>query len=65
VGANTHVGHGRDRGRTRRRARDGSLQRGLRAILALHVIFARNRIGLTADQQATWATITKNALLGD
>ena len=46
-------------------ARSGYLQRGLREVLALHVIFHWNRIGLGADQQAAWATATTDALLGD
>lgn len=46
-------------------ARQGCLQRGLRTVLALHVLFHWNRLGLGADQQSIWATTTKNALLGD
>lgn len=46
-------------------ARQGCLQRGLRTVLALHVLFHWNRIGLGPDQQSIWATTTKNALLGD
>ena len=46
-------------------ARSGSLRRGLREVLALHVIFHWNRIGLGADQQAVWANAATDALLGD
>ncbi|HET9899375.1 MAG TPA: thiopeptide-type bacteriocin biosynthesis protein [Streptosporangiaceae bacterium] len=42
----------------------GKLTRGLRAIVALHVIFHWNRIGLTADSQAKLAQAAKEAIFG-
>lgn len=44
-------------------ARTGRLTRGLRAVLAHHVIFHWNRLALTADQQHTLATLAHDALL--
>jgi thiopeptide-type bacteriocin biosynthesis protein len=42
----------------------GRLTRGLRAIIALHVIFHWNRIGLPAATQAKLAQAAKEAMLG-
>ncbi|HEX8866469.1 MAG TPA: thiopeptide-type bacteriocin biosynthesis protein [Lentzea sp.] len=42
----------------------GLLTRGIRAIIALHVIFAWNRLGLTAPIQADLATAAKEAIFG-
>lgn len=44
-------------------ARTGRLTRGLRAVLAHHVIFHWNRLALTADQQHTLATLARDTLL--
>lgn len=44
-------------------ARDGTLERGLRATLASHVIFHWNRHGLAAGTQAILARAARNALL--
>ncbi|CRK57673.1 O-methyltransferase clustered with LanBC [Alloactinosynnema sp. L-07] len=43
-------------------ARDGVLQRGLRAVLAQHVIFAWNRIGLPHTTQSLLAHVAKAAV---
>lgn len=45
-----------------RAAHDGTLTRGLRQILSLHVIFHWNRMGLTASQQAVWAAAAAAAV---
>jgi len=45
-------------------ARDGTLTRGLRAILAHHVIFHWNRIGLTSRTQGILATAATQAVFG-
>lgn len=45
-------------------ARDGTLERGLRDVLAHHVIFHFNRIGMPAPAQAVLARAARNALLG-
>lgn len=45
-------------------ARAGTLQRGLRDVLAYHVIFHWNRLGLTAGQQAVLARAARDAILG-
>ncbi|SES28542.1 thiopeptide-type bacteriocin biosynthesis domain-containing protein [Lentzea xinjiangensis] len=42
----------------------GLLTRGIRAIVTLHVIFAWNRLGLTAPTQASLATAAKEAIFG-
>jgi thiopeptide-type bacteriocin biosynthesis protein len=42
----------------------GELTRGLRAVIALHVIFHWNRIGLPAAAQATLAQAAKEAVFG-
>jgi thiopeptide-type bacteriocin biosynthesis protein len=42
----------------------GKLTRGLRAVIALHVIFHWNRIGLPAATQATIALAAKEAIFG-
>jgi thiopeptide-type bacteriocin biosynthesis protein len=42
----------------------GNLTRGIRAIIALHVIFHWNRIGLRATTQATLANAAKDAVFG-
>jgi thiopeptide-type bacteriocin biosynthesis protein len=44
---------------------DGLLDRGLRAILAHHIIFAANRIGLPGSTQAILATTAKKVVFGD
>lgn len=44
-------------------ARDGTLERGLRATLASHIIFHWNRLGLPARTQAVLARAVRNALL--
>ncbi|MEX5637035.1 thiopeptide-type bacteriocin biosynthesis protein [Parafrankia sp. FMc2] len=50
-------------GRTLRALReDGTLTRGIRAVIALHVIFHWNRLGLTATTQATLARAAQNAV---
>ncbi|WP_157930673.1 thiopeptide-type bacteriocin biosynthesis protein [Glycomyces xiaoerkulensis] len=41
----------------------GALQRGLRSVLAYHIIFHWNRIGLSAEQQALIAHAAKAAIL--
>ncbi|MCM3884296.1 thiopeptide-type bacteriocin biosynthesis protein [Frankia sp. R82] len=46
-------------------AADGRLHRGLRAILAHHVIFAWNRHGLPHATQATLANTARNVVFGD
>lgn len=43
----------------------GQLSRGLRAVIALHVIFHWNRIGLPAASQATLAQAAKEAIFGE
>lgn len=44
-------------------ARDGTLDRGLRDILAKHVIFHWNRLGLTAGAQAVLARAARETLM--
>lgn len=46
-------------------ARAGSLQLGLRTILARHVLFHWNRMGFTNHQQAIWARAARQTILGD
>ncbi|MEV0399115.1 thiopeptide-type bacteriocin biosynthesis protein [Actinoallomurus sp. NPDC050550] len=54
-----------DTGRALRTLREnGELTRGLRAVIALHVIFHWNRIGLPATTQATLARAAKEAVIG-
>jgi thiopeptide-type bacteriocin biosynthesis protein len=43
----------------------GKLTRGLRTVLALHVIFHWNRIGIAGATQATLAQAAKEAIFGD
>lgn len=43
----------------------GGLTRGIRAVIALHVIFHWNRIGLAATMQATLAQAAKEAVFGE
>lgn len=45
-------------------AADGRLHRGLRAVLAHHVVFAWNRIGLPYTTQAVLAHAAKNVVFG-
>jgi protein-L-isoaspartate(D-aspartate) O-methyltransferase len=45
--------------------RDGQLTRGLRAVLAHHLIFHFNRAGLTGTEQATMATLACNNVFHD
>ncbi|WP_454852263.1 thiopeptide-type bacteriocin biosynthesis protein [Promicromonospora soli] len=53
-------------GHTLRILRDsGNLTRGIRAIIALHVIFAWNRLGLSATTQALLARSATQAVFGD
>ncbi|MEU8305934.1 methyltransferase, FxLD system [Actinomadura sp. NPDC048955] len=42
----------------------GRLERGLRAVLAHHVIFHWNRMGLPRDKQATLAVLAKEEVMG-
>jgi thiopeptide-type bacteriocin biosynthesis protein len=52
-------------GATLRHLREnGTLTRGLRAVIALHVIFHWNRIGLPATTQATLAHAAQDAIFG-
>ena len=46
-------------------ARDGHLTRGLRAVLAHHVLFAWNRLGLPAADQHHLAVAAGNVVFGD
>lgn len=55
-----------DAGEDIRRLREGGqLTRGLRAVIALHVIFHWNRTGLPAASQATLAQAAKEAIFGE
>jgi thiopeptide-type bacteriocin biosynthesis protein len=45
--------------------RQGRLGLGTRSILARHVIFHWNRMGLTTRQQAIWARAARETILGD
>lgn len=45
-------------------ARDGKLSRGLRAVLAHHILFHWNRLGLTARTQSILATAAADVVLG-
>ncbi|MFE2869881.1 thiopeptide-type bacteriocin biosynthesis protein [Embleya sp. NPDC059259] len=45
-------------------ARGGGLQRGLRTILAYHVLFHWNRVGLSTGQQILLAHAARHAILG-
>ncbi|WP_313949438.1 lantibiotic dehydratase C-terminal domain-containing protein, partial [Frankia sp. AvcI1] len=44
---------------------NGTLTRGIRAVIALHVIFHWNRLGLTATTQAGLARAAKEAVFGN
>ncbi|AXI78982.1 thiopeptide-type bacteriocin biosynthesis protein [Peterkaempfera bronchialis] len=44
--------------------REGRLSLGLRSILARHVLFHWNRMGFTSRQQAIWARVARQAILG-
>lgn len=46
-------------------ATTGELRRGLRAVLALHVIFAWNRLGLPHATQALLSEVAKRVVFGD
>lgn len=46
-------------------ASNGALHRGLRDVLAHHIIFAWNRFGLSATAQAMIATAAKTVVFGD
>jgi protein-L-isoaspartate(D-aspartate) O-methyltransferase len=46
-------------------AQAGSLERGLRAVLAHHVIFFWNRLGLTYPEQAALSTLAKDIVMND
>lgn len=46
-------------------AQSGRLTRGLRAVLAYHVLFAWNRIGLRYDEQHALAAAARDVILGD
>lgn len=64
VGPNWHSTY-ETAGRALRSLRDkGNLTRGIRAIIALHVIFAWNRLGLSATTQALLARAAKQAVFG-
>ncbi|KLL10587.1 thiopeptide-type bacteriocin biosynthesis protein [Protofrankia coriariae] len=53
-------------GRSLRSLREnGNLTRGIRAVIALHVIFHWNRIGLAATTQATLARAAQEAVFGN
>jgi thiopeptide-type bacteriocin biosynthesis protein len=45
-------------------ARRGELRRGLRAVLAHHVIFHWNRLGLSYDTQSVLAHAAREVVLG-
>ncbi|MFC0100995.1 thiopeptide-type bacteriocin biosynthesis protein [Micromonospora marina] len=47
-----------------RQREEGTLTRGLRAVIALHVIFHWNRLGLPATTQATLARAAQEAIFG-
>ncbi|TDC84715.1 bacteriocin biosynthesis protein [Micromonospora sp. KC606] len=47
-----------------RQRENGTLTRGLRAVIALHVIFHWNRLGLPATTQATLARAAQEAIFG-
>jgi thiopeptide-type bacteriocin biosynthesis protein len=47
-----------------RQRETGTLTRGLRAVIALHVIFHWNRLGLSATTQATLAQAITEAIFG-
>ena len=49
----------------RRLRETGKLTCGLRTVVALHVIFHWNRIGLPATTQATLAQAAREAIFGD
>lgn len=49
----------------RRLRETGKLTRGLRTVIALHVIFHWNRIGLPASTQATLAQAAKETIFGE
>jgi thiopeptide-type bacteriocin biosynthesis protein len=54
-----------DAGRSLRKLREeGQLTRGMRAVIALHVIFHWNRLGLTARSQAVLAAAARHAVFG-
>jgi thiopeptide-type bacteriocin biosynthesis protein len=54
-----------DTGRTLRTLREtGELSRGVRAVVATHVIFHLNRIGITATVQSALAQAAKDAVFG-
>lgn len=44
--------------------RQGSLERGLRAVIAHHGIFHWNRLGLSTEDQHTLSTLAKEAVMG-
>jgi protein-L-isoaspartate(D-aspartate) O-methyltransferase len=46
-------------------ARAGKLQRGLRAVLAHHIVFCANRAGLTIAEQAVLAALATADVFGD
>ncbi|WP_406071165.1 thiopeptide-type bacteriocin biosynthesis protein [Micromonospora sp. NBC_01638] len=55
-----------DTGEALRTLRDsGKLTRGIRRIIALHVIFHSNRLGISASTQATLARTAKEAIFDD
>jgi protein-L-isoaspartate(D-aspartate) O-methyltransferase len=43
--------------------RNGRLERGLRAVLAHHIIFHWNRLGLPSEDQSTLSTLAKEAVM--
>lgn len=44
--------------------RSGHLERGLRSVLAHHVIFHWNRLGLSLEDQSTLSTLAKETVMG-
>lgn len=46
-------------------ARRGGLERGVRAVLAHHVIFGWNRLGLSYTEQSTLATLATHVVMAD
>jgi protein-L-isoaspartate(D-aspartate) O-methyltransferase len=50
--------------RLRELARNGELTRGIRAVLAHHVIFHANRAGLSLDNQSTMSALAREVVMG-
>ncbi|MEV0734153.1 methyltransferase, FxLD system [Polymorphospora sp. NPDC050346] len=60
IGAYDHAGR-----RLAALADDGHLRRGLRAVLAHHLLFAWNRLGLPAETQAVLSTLAREVVMSD